>query len=208
MGASLPVTFCILHSAFCIAAVAPLRIEVSPGASLADVRDCVRTLSPDDRTRSVEVVLAPGKYVLPEGLDLASEDGGVLAEAPVVWRAAKPGSVRIVGAPRIPPQSFRKVTDEALLARLPEEGRGRVWAAMLDISTAARTMPGPPKGAIVANQTRPRPSSGRRPSSASSVTLRNDCGGMRGKVFGSYVHPYFADNPELLRSILKQMQPE
>ena len=131
MGASLPVAFCILHSAFCIAAIAPLRIEVSPGASLADVRDCVRTLSPADRTRVVEVVLAPGEYVLPEGLDLASGDGGVSAEAPVVWCAAKSGSVRIVGAPRIPPQSFRKVTDEALLARLPEEGRGRVWAATL-----------------------------------------------------------------------------
>ena len=36
---------------------------------------------------------------------------------------------------------------------------------------------------------------------------QSDCGGMRGKVFGSYVHLYFADNPELLRSILKQMQP-
>ena len=133
MGASLPVTFCILHSAFCIAAVAPLRIEVSPGASLADVRDCVRTLSSADRTRGVEVVLAPGEYVLPEGLDFASGDGGVSSEAPVVWRSAKSGTVRIVGAPRIPPQSFRKVTDKTLLARLPEEGRGRVWAAPLDI---------------------------------------------------------------------------
>ena len=131
MGASLPLTFCILHSAFCIAAAAPLRIEVLPGASLVDVRDCVRTLSPADRTRGIEVVLAPGEYVLPEGLDLASVDSGISAEAPVVWRAAKPGSVRIVGARRIPPQSFRKVTDEARLAQLPEEGRGRVWAATL-----------------------------------------------------------------------------
>jgi hypothetical protein len=112
----------------------PLRVEVSPGASLADVRDCVRTLSPADRTRGIEVVLAPGEYVLPEGLDLASVDSGISAEAPVVWRAAKPGSVRIVGARRIPPQSFRKVTDEARLAQLPEEGRGRVWAATLDNS--------------------------------------------------------------------------
>ena len=134
MGASLPLTFFILHSAFCIAAAAPLRIEVLPGASLVDVRDCVRTLSPADRTRGVEVVLAPGEYVLPEGLDLTSGDGGFSAEAPVVWRAAKPKTVRIVGAPRILPLSFRKVTDEALLARLPEEGRGRVWFATLDNS--------------------------------------------------------------------------
>jgi hypothetical protein len=132
MGASLPVAFCILHSAFCIAVAAPIRIEVSSGASLADVRDCVRERSPADRSRAVEVILAPGEYVLPEGLDLVSGDGGVSAETPVVWRAASPGSVRIVGARRIPSQSFRKVTDEALLARLPEEGRGRVWAATLE----------------------------------------------------------------------------
>ncbi|MBQ6597461.1 MAG: hypothetical protein IJH79_07900 [Lentisphaeria bacterium] len=37
---------------------------------------------------------------------------------------------------------------------------------------------------------------------------QSECGGIQGKVFGSYVHLYFADNPELLRSILKQMQPE
>ena len=37
---------------------------------------------------------------------------------------------------------------------------------------------------------------------------QSDCGGMRGKVFGSYIHLYFADDPELIQSILKQMQPE
>ena len=37
---------------------------------------------------------------------------------------------------------------------------------------------------------------------------QSECGGMQGKVFGSYIHLYFADNPEILQSILKQMQPE
>ncbi len=71
--------------------VAPLRIEVSSGAALPDVRDCIRTLSPADRTRAVEVVLAPGEYVLPEGLEFSPEDGGISADAPIAWRAAKPG---------------------------------------------------------------------------------------------------------------------
>ena len=36
---------------------------------------------------------------------------------------------------------------------------------------------------------------------------QSECGGMHGKVFGSYIHLYFADNPELLQAFLKQMQP-
>ena len=34
---------------------------------------------------------------------------------------------------------------------------------------------------------------------------QSDCGGMRGKVFGSYIHLYFADDPELVRNILARM---
>ena len=90
-------------------------------------------MSAAERAGGVEVVLAPGEYFLPSGLDLSPEDGGVSPDTPVVWRAARPGSVRIVGARRIPPESFRKVEDDAMLARLPEEGRGRVWAAPLEL---------------------------------------------------------------------------
>lgn len=34
---------------------------------------------------------------------------------------------------------------------------------------------------------------------------QSDCGGMRGKVSGSYIHLYFADNPDLIRNMLNQM---
>jgi len=34
---------------------------------------------------------------------------------------------------------------------------------------------------------------------------QSDCGGICGKVFGSYIHLYFADNPDLIRNILAQM---
>ena len=114
------------------AAAAPLRIEVEAGASLPAVRDRVRAMSASERAGGVEVVLAPGEYVLSNGLDFSHDDGGVSPDAPVVWRAARPGSVRIVGAQRIPLESFRKVEDAAMLARLPEEGRGLVWAAPLE----------------------------------------------------------------------------
>ena len=34
-----------------------------------------------------------------------------------------------------------------------------------------------------------------------------ECGGIRGKVSGSYIHLYFADDPVILQSFLKQLQP-
>ena len=114
------------------ASASPTCVEVEAGASLPSVRDRVRTLEPSVRAGGVEIILAPGEYFLPEGLELSIEDGGVSDKAPVVWRAAKPGTVRIVGSRRIPPKSFRRVDDIALLAKLPDEGRGRVWVAPLE----------------------------------------------------------------------------
>jgi hypothetical protein len=113
----------------------PLRIDVGAGESLTAVRDRVRRISTEEKERGVEIVLAPGEYLLPEGMVLTKADGGVSAKAPVVWRAAKPGTARIVGAPRLPVFAFRKVVNPKDLACLPAEGRGRVYAA--DISAFA-----------------------------------------------------------------------
>ena len=124
--------FSIAAVAATAATVAPLRLDVEPGVSLDTMRDQVRSLSGAEREGGVEVVLAPGEYVLPEGLDFGLGDGGVSPEAPVVWRAATPGTARIVGAQPISPKSLHLVDDPALLARLPEEGRGRVWTAPLE----------------------------------------------------------------------------
>ena len=41
--------------------------------------------------------------------------------------------------------------------------------------------------------------------SSDAYCRRSDCGGMRGKVFGSYIHLYFADNPDLIRNMLARM---
>ncbi len=127
----------IRHLSFIIAAVAataaaaPYRLDVESGASLAVVCNRVRALPSAVRKGGVEVVLAPGEYALPDGLELGPCDGGASPDAPVTWRGAVPGTVRIVGARRIPPQSFRRVDSAALLARLPKAGRGRVWTAPL-----------------------------------------------------------------------------
>ena len=116
---------CAAYGAF----AAPVRIDVKAGESLVAIRDSVRELSSSEKANGVEIVLAEGEYLLSDGLELTAADGGVSAAAPVVWRSEKPGAARIAGSRRIPASSFKKVEDPALLARLPEEGRGKVYAA-------------------------------------------------------------------------------
>ena len=123
----------VLLAAASFAAASPVRIDVVAGEPLTAVRDKVRRIPAAEKMDGVEVVLAPGEYLLPDGLVFSAADGGVSADAPVVWRAAMPGTVKISGAVRVPPSSFAKVADSALLSRLPEEGRGKVYAA--DISS-------------------------------------------------------------------------
>lgn len=119
--------FCLVFA--CPVRAAPFKIEAKPGDSLVVVRDCVRSLTENERRRGVEVILAPGEYFLPNGLSLAAADGGVSNAPSVTWRARKPGTVRIVGARPIPSRAFSRVTDPALLARLPESARGKVYFA-------------------------------------------------------------------------------
>ena len=118
------VVACAVHCAF----AAPVRIDVKAGESLLAVRDKVRAMPAEEKKRGVEIVLAPGEYVLTDGMELTSEDSGADG-APVLWRAAEQGKAIIVGAARILPSSFAKVDDPTLLARLPEEARGKVYAA-------------------------------------------------------------------------------
>lgn len=104
------------------------RIDVRAGESLSAVRDAVRRLSPTERENGVEVVLAAGEYFVPGGIEFLPCDGGTVA-APVVWRATEGGKVRLVGAHRVPIRNFRKVTDKAMLRRLPAAARARVVCA-------------------------------------------------------------------------------
>ena len=135
-------TFAVASAAL-IAAAAEFHVNPSaapdgdgtaarPFASLAAARDGVRAarkagkVAKDER---VDIVLAAGDYLLADGLVLDPEDGGASAAAPVTWRAACPGKTRILGARRIPNAAFAPVSDPAVLARLPEEARGKVWQA-------------------------------------------------------------------------------
>ncbi|MGN0846487.1 MAG: hypothetical protein ACI4RA_03790, partial [Kiritimatiellia bacterium] len=87
----------------------------------------------------VELRFQPGDYFVDGGLKLTRADSGT-PEAPVVWRSAGAARARLTGGVRVPAALFRKVEDPAVLARLPEEARGRVYVA--DISAVApQTIP-------------------------------------------------------------------
>lgn len=76
----------------------------------------------------------PGVYVTNRVFTAADEG--------TVWRAERPGTVRFV-APivRLRAADFRPVTDEAVLARLPPEGRGKALVA--DVPDAPDAPPPP-----------------------------------------------------------------
>ena len=105
-----------------------------PFTTLVEARDSVRAARQAGKivsSKAVEIVLAPGDYVQTEGFVLEPCDGGASESAPVVWRAAKTDTARIVGGVRVPMRAFSPVTNASVLARLPEEARGKVLQADL-----------------------------------------------------------------------------
>ncbi|MDO5320721.1 MAG: hypothetical protein Q4G65_19015, partial [bacterium] len=76
----------------------------------------------------IEVQFFPGDYFVGDGVRLVQEDSGT-DSAPVVWRTVGAARARLTGGVRVDPELFRKVEDPAILARLPEEARGKVYVA-------------------------------------------------------------------------------
>jgi len=96
-----------------------------PFATLTRARDAVRALKTEGLpSGGVAVTLTPGEYRVSETLDLTAEDGGTEA-SPVVYRAEDPGTVVLYGGARL--RMFTLVDDPVILARLPEESRGKVY---------------------------------------------------------------------------------
>ena len=69
-----------------------------------------------------------GDYSLTRTLTVPVGRGGRPGD-PVVWRAAPGAKVRFVGGVRVPVSAFSPVTDPAVLAKLPPEGRGKALVA-------------------------------------------------------------------------------
>jgi tetratricopeptide (TPR) repeat protein len=95
-----------------------------PLATLVGARNAIRTLQADGLPEGgVAVIVRPGVYEVPETLALEAQDSGTEA-SPIVYRAETRGTVTFTGGVRL--GGFAPVTDPAVLARLPEEARGRV----------------------------------------------------------------------------------
>ena len=116
--------------------VAPDGNDENPGTqekpfrTLERVRDAIRSRKQAGELPrgGVEVAVRGGEYAVSKALELTAQDSGTEA-APIVYRACdneKPvfrGGVRVTG--------FQPATDADVLARLPEESRGKVLCADL-----------------------------------------------------------------------------
>jgi hypothetical protein len=89
----------------------------APFASLERARDAVRAARAAGGADSYEVLLLPGSYLLPSSFKLGAADAGTAA-APMIYRAAEPGTARLLGSRPIPASAFQPVTDAAVLALL------------------------------------------------------------------------------------------
>ncbi len=100
--------------------------EAKPFATLQRARDAVRELKQTaPAPKSVTVVVRGGTYQIDASLVLDFQDSGS-SSAPVVWQAAKGKEVRLSGGPTLPPNAFRRVTDESVLRRLDAAARDKV----------------------------------------------------------------------------------
>jgi len=98
--------------------------RATPVAGLTRARDLVRGLRARGEHRAIAVNVQPGEYPLTAALQLSAEDSGT-ETGPVVYRAVQPGKSVFYGGRRL--TGFQTVTNAGILARLPEESRGKVW---------------------------------------------------------------------------------
>ena len=112
-----------------------------PFATLEKARDAVRNA---DKAKPVTVELRDGVYSLDKTIQLTEKDSGT-AQARVVWRAEHTGKAILSGGVTI--NRWSPVTNESVLARLPDAARGKVVEA--DLKAAGFTDFGSPRGGAV-----------------------------------------------------------
>jgi hypothetical protein len=106
-----------------------------PFASLGRARDEMRKVGPGSPRR---VIIRRGVYRVEETFTLGKEDSGTESH-PAVWQAAPGEEVRLVGGLALTAQAFRPVTDAAVLGRLEEAARGKVF--QVDLAPLGVKMP-------------------------------------------------------------------
>ena len=146
MKALLPTLTLLAVTAIVTAAdfyVAPTGDDANPGteakpfATLERARDAVRQSKAESARRPkliqnpksrTEVIVRGGTYELKRPFELTSEDSGS-AKAPIIYRARKGETVRLVGGKTV--TGWKPVTDTAVLNRLDLAARGQVVQADL-----------------------------------------------------------------------------
>ena len=104
--------------------------QSKPFATLERARDEVRRLRQTGELPKggLTIWLRGGDYLRTNALQLTAADSGT-PDAPIVWRACKGETVRLLGGRKL--TGFEPVTDTAILGRLPENARGHVVQANL-----------------------------------------------------------------------------
>ncbi len=100
----------------------------APFATIEKARDTVRGMDKTGKT-GITVAVKAGEYRV-SSLEFTAEDSGT-EECPVAYRAYGDGEVILNGGITIKPDSFTKVTDEAMLARLSGDAKQAVVCADL-----------------------------------------------------------------------------
>lgn len=115
----------------------------APFATLEGARDAIRALKkkgPLPRG-GVAVILHYGSYPLLRTFTLSQQDSGE-PDAPIIYQGYLLPHCSITGTQEV--KYFTKVVDPALLARLPEEARDKVWQAPFKSLGALGTTAVPP----------------------------------------------------------------
>jgi len=124
------------HAAAATLHVAPDGKDTNPGteqepfATLQRARDAIRELKATGPLPAggITVELRGGTYQLAQPLELTTQDSGG-ENAPIVYQARKGEIARLLGSRAV--IGWKPLTDPAVLKRLPEPARGRVWQADL-----------------------------------------------------------------------------
>lgn len=101
-----------------------------PLASLEGARNAIRAIKSAGSLPEggVEVIVHPGTYRVEDALEFGEEDSGTI-EAPIIYRAARKGTVRLSGSLVL--NGFTRVTEPDALARLDPTARENIWQANL-----------------------------------------------------------------------------
>ena len=91
------------------------------------------------KLQPMEIVLMDGDYYITEPVRIDRTSGGT-RYAPLTIRAQNSGKVRLIGGASVDPSECQRVTDPAILARVPNEDAARNLM-MLDIRTLTENIP-------------------------------------------------------------------